>query len=48
MDFKYRNGDGTVTENLPEINVLDLHFVPSKKIKIMNIEKLKGIFIDVE
>ncbi|WP_090078298.1 hypothetical protein [Halpernia frigidisoli] len=48
MDFKYRNSDGTITENLPEIKVLDLHLIPTKKIKIMNIEKLKGVFIDVE
>ncbi|AYN01655.1 hypothetical protein [Chryseobacterium sp. 3008163] len=31
MNFTYTNPDGTFTKNLPEINVLSLHFKPIKK-----------------
>ena len=48
MDFKYRNSDGTTTENLPEIKVLDLHFIPAKEIKMIKTEQLKGVFSDIE
>lgn len=48
MDFTYHNPDGTFTKNLPEIETLELHFIPSKKTKPINTEKSKGIFIDIE
>lgn len=48
MNFTYANPDGTYTENLPEINVLSLHFKPKKIIKPINTKSLKGVFNDIK
>lgn len=48
MDFKYTNSDGSITENLPEINIVDLYFIPSKKMSSLKTDNLKGIFYNIE
>ena len=44
MNFKYYNGDGSFSENLPEIGIKELRFIPKKKISILKLKEVKGIF----
>ena len=44
MNFIYHNDNGTFSENLPEIGIKNIRFIPKKKISILKLKKTKGIF----
>ncbi|KQC32664.1 hypothetical protein AAU57_04505 [Nonlabens sp. YIK11] len=48
MDLKYHNSDGTITENLPRIEIKTVWFYPTKKLKTNDYNEKNGIFNEIK